>query len=123
MALEITPAQDFPSGPDTPPPISESELSLLKELRELSDSELGPRFDRALREGEEIECLYQAMNDAIFSNREALVKELLKCKMPVSSSCVQTAVDVKAKDILTIFFDNGWDINTPMGTMKPPILA
>jgi hypothetical protein len=63
------------------------------------------------------------MVDSIRLNKVSLVKELLRCGMPISPTYVLEAVKAKAKDILTILFDNGWDINTQMGGMEPPILA
>ena len=107
MSLESTSAQEFLEGFESPPSTSESTDALNNELLVLRDSELGPRLDRAMREGEDIHYLYQAMQDAVWMKRETLVKELLRCKMPISSTYVQTAAEAKAKNILTIFFDNG----------------
>lgn len=123
MSLESTSAQEFLEGFESPPSTSESTDALNNELLVLRDSELGPRLDRAMREGEDIRYLYQAMQDAVWMHRETLVKELLRCKMPISSTYVETAAQAKAKNILTIFFDNGWDINTPLDEMTPPVLA
>ena len=43
--------------------------------------------------------------------------------LPMSPIYVLEAVKAKAKDILTTFFTNAWDINKPMGAMEPPILT
>ncbi|KAJ5345057.1 hypothetical protein N7452_003061 [Penicillium brevicompactum] len=123
MSLEFLEFLEFLEGFESPPSNSESTDALNNELLVLRDSELGPRLDRAMREGEDIRYLYQAMQDAIWMHRETLVKELLRCKMPISSTYVQTAAEAKAKNILTIFFDNGWDINTPLDELNPPVLA
>jgi hypothetical protein len=107
----------------TPPPIPAKTLLLAHQLPELGEQQLREYLDRTVRDGSDIRHLYETMLDAIRSNKVYLVKELLRCKMPVSPIYVLEAVKAKAKDILTAFFDNGWDINTPMSGMDPPILA
>jgi hypothetical protein len=63
------------------------------------------------------------MIDAVKSNKICLVKELLRRNLPMSPIYVLEAVKAKAKDILSTFFTNAWDINKPMGGMDPPVLT
>ncbi|KAJ5236044.1 hypothetical protein N7489_006135 [Penicillium chrysogenum] len=106
----------------TPPPIPAKTLLLVHQIPELGEQQLREFLDRTVRDGHDIRHLYQVMIDAIRSNKVYLVKELLRCEMPISSIYVREAVKGKAKDILTVFFDNGWDINTPMSGMSPLFL-
>jgi hypothetical protein len=57
-----------------------------------------------------------AMMDTIVSNKAFLVNELRRI-IPMSSIYVLEAV--KTTDILTSFFDTGWDIYKLMGGMNP----
>ncbi|CAG8933220.1 unnamed protein product [Penicillium salamii] len=107
----------------TLPSIPAKTLLLAHQLPELDERHLRECLDRTVHDGCDIRHFYQVMLDAIKSNKVYLVKELLRCKMPVSPIYVLEAVKAKAKDILTAFFENGWDINTPMSGMDPPILA
>ncbi|KAJ5967146.1 hypothetical protein N7501_003394 [Penicillium viridicatum] len=107
----------------TPPSIPANTLLLVHQVPELSEQQLREFLDRSVRDGCDIRHFYEVMIDAIRSNKVYLVKELLRCNIPISSIYVLEAVRGKAKDILTAFFDNSWDINAPMGGMDPPILA
>ncbi|KAJ5952407.1 uncharacterized protein N7479_010820 [Penicillium vulpinum] len=107
----------------TPPPIPAKTLLLVHQLPELDEQQLPEFLDHTIRDGCDIRHLYEVMIDAIRSHKAYLVKELLQYGTPVSPIYVREAVKAKAKDILISFFDHGWDINTPMSGMDPPILA
>lgn len=107
----------------TPPSIPAKTLLLVHQVPELGEQQLREFLDRSVRDGCDIRHFYEVMIDAIRLNEVYLVKELLRCNIPISSIYVLEAVKGKAKDILAAFFDNGWDINAPMGGMDPPILA
>ncbi|CAG8078950.1 unnamed protein product [Penicillium salamii] len=107
----------------TPPPLPAKTLVIAHQLPGIGEQQLREFLDRAVGDGCNIRHFYEAMVDAIRSNKMYLVNELLRCKMPVSPIYVLEAVKSKATDILTVFFDNGWDINMPMSGMEPPILA
>ncbi|KAJ5431315.1 hypothetical protein N7445_009047 [Penicillium cf. griseofulvum] len=123
MSAYHTPVQDYMRGAITPPPIPAKTLLLVHQLPELDDQELQEFLDRAIRDGCDIHHFYRAMVDAIRSNRACLVKELLRCKIPISRIYILEAIMAKAKDILTVFFDSGWDINKPLSIMEPPMLV
>lgn len=107
-----------------PAPIPTQMLSLTHRLKELdNERELRDFLNRTLADEGDIRHLAGGMVDAIRSNNVYLVKELLRRKLPISPVYVFEAVNAKAKDILTTFFDSGWDINKPMSGMDPPILT
>lgn len=123
MSAYHTPIQGYVRPVITPPPIPAKTLLLVHQLPELREQQLGEFLDRTICDGYDIHHFYEAMVDAIRSNKVYLVKELLRCNIPISRRCVREALEAKAKDILTTFFDNGWDINTPLSIMESPILT
>ncbi|KAJ5360749.1 hypothetical protein N7517_009940 [Penicillium concentricum] len=106
-----------------PPAILENKLSLARRLPELSEPQLRECLDHTIRDNCDIRHFYDVMLNAISSNKVYLVKELLRYKLPISPIYILEAINAKAKDILASFFDNGWDINTLMSGMEPPILT
>lgn len=105
------------------PPIPARMLSLAHRLRELDDEQqLRELLASTLSDDCNIRHLYGAILDAIWSNKVYLVEELLRHRMPISRLYVVEAVKAKAKEVLTIFFNNGWDINKPMCRFSPPSL-
>lgn len=106
------------------PSIPTQTLSAVHHMHHLEDEQqLRECLDRTLAADNNVHHLADLMSHAISSNKVFLVKELLRRKMPLTSWYVHKALEAKAKDILEIFFDNGWDINQPMSTMNPPILG
>ncbi|CAG8394471.1 unnamed protein product [Penicillium salamii] len=104
----------------TPPPLPAKTLLIAHQLPEIGEQHLRELLDRSIRDGCNISHFYEVMVDAVRSNKVYLVKELLRCKMPVSLIYVLEAVKAKAKDILAVIFENRWDINMPMSGMDPP---
>ncbi|KAJ5374658.1 hypothetical protein N7517_006664 [Penicillium concentricum] len=123
MSAYLAPKKGYMSRVGTPPPIPAKTLLSAHQLPELGEQQLQECLDRTVRDGCDIRHFYEVMLGAIRSNKVYLVKELLRYKIPVSPIYILEAVKVKAKDILIAFFDNGWDINTPMSGIDPPILT
>ncbi|KAJ5105429.1 hypothetical protein NUU61_002776, partial [Penicillium alfredii] len=59
----------------------------------------------------------------IYLGSICFVKELLYQELPIAPLYVYEAINANAKDVLVTLFENGWDINKPMGSMHPPILS
>jgi hypothetical protein len=113
----------LPSRSETPAPIPKQIRSFVHRLQELNDEQqLRELLDDGLSDECEVRHLSGLMIDAIRSNKNFLVEELLRRNLPMSPIYVLEAVKAKAKDILTTFFTNYRDINKPMGGMDPPIL-
>ena len=114
----------LPNRSETPPPIPKQMRSFVHRLQELDDEQqLRELLDNSLSDDCEVRHLSGLMTDAIRSNKNFLVEELLRRNLPMPPIYVLEAVKAKAKDILTTFFINAWDINKPMGAMDPPILT
>jgi hypothetical protein len=92
--------------------------SFVHRLQELDEQQLRELLDNSLSDDCEVRHLSGLMIDAIKSNKNFLVEELLRRNLPMSPIYVLEAVKAKAKDILTTFFTNAWDINKPMGRME-----
>lgn len=122
--LTVTPAHAYPSETPPTPPIPTQMRALAHRMLELDDEQqLRELLDSSLPHDCNIHHLYGAMVGAIQLNKVYLVVELLRRGLPISPLDVLEAVKAKAKEVLTIFFNNGWDINKPMGAMSPPALA
>jgi hypothetical protein len=114
----------IPSQSETPPPIPKQMRSFVHRLQELDDEQhLRELLDNGLSDDCEVRHLSGLMIDAIRSNKNFLVEELLCRNLPMSPIYVLEAVKAKAKDILTTFVTNAWDINKPMRRMVPTILT
>lgn len=124
MSAHLILENGIPSRSETPPPIPKQMRSFVHRLRELDDEQqLRELLDNSLSDDCEVRHLSGLMIDAIRSNKNFLVEELLRRNLPMSPIYVLEAVKAKAKDILTTFFTKAWDINKPMGRMDPPILT
>jgi hypothetical protein len=66
-----------------------------------------------------IENLY----NAIITNDDSAVKGLLRQGALMKKEHFLEATNCGSINILQIFLDNGWDINTPVDTHNPPALA
>lgn len=105
------------------PPIPVETLSLVHRIPGLDEHQLRRFFDSIIPDCD-ICNFYGAMIGAIGSNNMYLVKELLRNKMPMSPIHIVEATKPNAKDILTLFFENGWNINTPIDEINsPPMYA
>ncbi|KAJ5521362.1 hypothetical protein N7527_005477, partial [Penicillium freii] len=77
------------------PPFNPSKYAFLREF-----------LNRSVRNSCDIRHFYEVIIDTIRSNKVYLVKELLRYNIPISSIYILEAIRGKAKDILTVFFDN-----------------
>ncbi|KAJ5476743.1 hypothetical protein N7475_002472 [Penicillium sp. IBT 31633x] len=97
MSAHHNPEQDHTIRTETPP-IPAKTLLIAHQLPELSKQQLPEFLDRIVPDDLDIRHLYKVMVDAIRSNKVYLVKELLRCKMPISPYVLE-AVNSKAKEI------------------------
>ena len=59
----------------------------------------------------------------IRDNNIPLILNLLRDGFHVSTSIARQAVEYRARDIIQVFLDNGWDINDPVSETEPPVLG
>lgn len=125
MSANLVLQQRHISRSGTPPPIPNQMLSLAHHIQDIDDDEhqLQDFLDHKLSDDHDIRHLFGAMSYAICLNKVCITKELLRRGLPMSPIYVFEAVKARAKGVLEIFFDNGWDINRPMSQMEPPILT
>lgn len=125
MSADLVLQQCHISRSKTPLPIPNQMLSLDHHIQDIDydKRQLQDFLDHTLSDDYNIHHLSGAMSYAVWSNKVCITKELLHCGLPESPIYVFEAVKVRAKDVLEIFFDNGWDINRPMSQMEPPILT
>ena len=127
--MSVTPilSQDHISPCETPPPTSNQIPFLINHIQELGieddEQQLRDFLDRTFSNDPNVCQFSGLMSYAIQSNKLCLVEELICCKPLISPIYVVEAVKARAKGVLEIFFDHGWDINRQMGEMKPPVLA
>ncbi|KAJ5399233.1 hypothetical protein N7465_009722, partial [Penicillium sp. CMV-2018d] len=118
----------------TPPPVpSHAPIQALQDLEHFCIQGDLERFQSTLNGSSIGDSLHDSnivklsgvMIQAIKLGRTCFVKELLCHEVPLFPRYINEAIKTKAnaKDILEILFENGWDINHPMGAMDPPILS
>lgn len=127
MSANLILQQGHISRSETPPPIPNQMFSLVYHIQALGidddEQQLQDFLDHILSDDYDVRHLSGVMSYAIWSNKVCIMKELLCRGLPMSPIYVFEAVKARAKDILEIFFHNGWDINRPMSEMEPPILT
>ncbi|KAJ5209136.1 hypothetical protein N7449_003515 [Penicillium cf. viridicatum] len=132
--IEYSACETYPKASITPPPVpSHAPIQALQELEHFCIQGDLERFQSTLNSSSIGDSLYDSnivnlpgvMIQAIKLGRTCFVKELLRREVPLFPVYIYEAVKTKtnAKDILEILFENGWDINHPMGAMDPPILS
>lgn len=70
----------------------------------------------------DIRDLDTIMIDAIRNNDTQFTVELLSHGLPLFPDYALEATKWKAKNVLELFFDKGWDINEPISEAQPPVL-
>lgn len=87
----------------------------VEKFRDLLDSlHSDIRFD--------IHDLDTIMVDAIRQDDTHFTMELLSHGLPLAPDYALEAAKSKAKKVLEIFFEKGWDINNPISEAQPPLL-
>ncbi|CEJ60620.1 hypothetical protein PMG11_09189 [Penicillium brasilianum] len=70
-----------------------------------------------------IEELGEVMMEAIKLDNARFVSKLLFYGFPIQPCYALEATLRKAKGALTCYIEAGWDINEPVGEIKPPVLG
>lgn len=131
--IEYSACENYPKASITPPPVpSHAPIQALQDLEHFCIQGDLERFQSTLNGSSIGDSLHDSnivnlsgvMIQAIKLGRTCFVKELLRHAVPLFPRYINEAIKTKAnaKDILEILFENGWDINHPMGAMDPPIL-
>lgn len=61
---------------------------------------------------------------AIEENKSHIVSYVLGTGLNLGTLAIRTALDNKSSiETFQVFFENGWDINAPLGEIEPPALA
>lgn len=69
------------------------------------------------------ETICPALSAAVRNNQVATVTYLLDQGVPVNQELFLYATESKLYQVLDIFLQHGWDINTPVDFIRPPALA
>lgn len=131
--IEYSACETYPKASITPPSVpSHAPTQALQELEHFCIQGDLERFRSTLNSSSIGDSLHDfnivnlsgVMIQAIKLGRTCFVKELLRHEVPLFPVYIYEAIGTKtnAKDILEILFENGCDINHPMGAMDPPIL-
>ncbi|RMZ72423.1 Ankyrin repeat [Pyrenophora seminiperda CCB06] len=116
---------DWPSH--TPPPIEITLLARLTLIGDLDNEKVNKQYhthlDAYLEKGFPIYLLWPALLAAIEDARPLAVKTLLSRGMEISRMFVIQAINTKSKEVFQVLIDSGWDINEPVDTFYPPVLA
>ena len=70
-----------------------------------------------------IEELGEVMMEAIGHDKVGFVSTLLSHGFPIQTCYALEATLYKAKGVLSCYIKEGWDINEPVGQIKPPVLG
>ncbi|KAJ5570604.1 uncharacterized protein N7459_010034 [Penicillium hispanicum] len=88
----------------------------IEKFRDVLDSlRSDPRFD--------IRDLDTIMIDAIRHDNTRFTEELLSHGLPLVPGYALEATQSKARNVLEMFFEKGWDINHPISGAQPPLLS
>lgn len=74
-------------------------------------------------EGFAIEELGEVMMEAIKQDNAEFVSKLLSHGFPIQPCYTLEATLRKAKGVLGCYIKAGWDLNEPVGEIKPPVLG
>lgn len=91
---------------------SEKRIEKFRDI--LNSFHLDTRFD--------IRDLDAVMIDAIRQDDTLFTTELLSHGLPLAPDYALEAAKSKAKKVLEIFFEKGWDINNSISQAQPPVL-
>lgn len=67
--------------------------------------------------------LCPALSAAVTNNQVATVAYLLDQGVPMNQELFLYATESKSYQILQVFLEHRWDINTPVDSLRPPALA
>jgi hypothetical protein len=67
--------------------------------------------------------LWPVLLTAIQYERPGIITLLLSRGLQLNSMYVYEAVATGSKDVFEAFLKSGWDLNKPLGTFDPPVLA
>jgi ribosomal protein L16 Arg81 hydroxylase len=69
------------------------------------------------------ETFCPALATAVTNNQVTTVTYLLDHDVPMNQGLFLSATELKYYQILQVFLDHSWDINTPVDALRPPALA
>ncbi|RDW65724.1 ankyrin repeat domain-containing protein [Aspergillus mulundensis] len=81
------------------------------------------RFDDWASSGYDVHELADVMREAVCRNNVEIVSMLLSHGQSPEASYATDAVRHRAKDVLAVFLQNGWDINGCPAQGRPPVLG
>lgn len=132
FAMEIQSPVDESSSPfNRLPPIPTcTPIQVIENLRSLYAEKniqgfrdvLDSHSDSSYLRHFEIRDLDTVMIDAIRQDNTRFTTELLCRGLPLVPDYVLEAAKFKAKRVLELFFEKGWNINSPISQAQPPVL-
>lgn len=94
-----------------------------EERCEAGDESVLPVFEHLVQNGIDAREFTHCLQAAVTSGNEAIVRKLLSLGVPFMNEDVDIAVSQNATNLLALFVQYGWDINTPFAWNSPPLLA
>lgn len=114
-------------SPDVLPP---SEIPFLARLCITGDLEhinvnstFHAKLDAYFQKGHQTPELWPVLLAAVEYARPKIITLLLSQGLAIHQMHVLQAVRTKSKEVLQALLDSGWDINQPLDTFYPPVLA
>ena len=80
-------------------------------------------FETYLKHGHRSVDLWPVLLTAIQHKRPGIIALLLSRGLQLNSMYVYEAVATRSKEVFDAFLKSGWDLNKPLSTFDPPVLA
>lgn len=118
----ISPSSPLASYPPSVP--CHTSKQMIEEMKAACTSKDARRFRELLSAipQDDIRDLDPVIMAAVRYQCPEIVSDLVRRGFPVHSDHVLEAIKYKSKDILSVFWRNGWGINEPVSELKPSVL-
>lgn len=112
---------------DPPPPREITDLARLCLQGDLEHDDINLAFQTNLqaysRQGHQMSLLWTVLFAAVQYARPRIFTLLLSQGLQLHPMYVEQAVSTGSKEVFQAFLDNGWNVNEPLYSFRPPVLA
>jgi hypothetical protein len=111
----------------SPPPEEISHLAHICYSGDLDNDDVNEVFRSSLeafeQKGFSLLELWPVLLSAVQSARPKIIKLLLSRGLVMNEMYISQAILTPSKEVFQAFLESGWDINAPLNSFHPPMLA